>query len=246
MVNHSLMVFLGPKENTTVLFHNAPHQQLFNVLLKDFLERVAPFLGENIGSQVELLNQVCDNPEFNSTGSVGSLKDAARALREWLRTEVSIKHRMPSLDREAVLRFTREEFIGICGTIAKHSLARLTLIAEKVSSILARSKVGVSQYDALLVLDDFYDRFHSDVLNYHTTTLAELLNNVRWGIQDYLSPEFRESLSQSPGQLEYSYRYPTGIDTAFGKTFYWDLMNDVRRGPYVEKFVGDPVLKLRY
>jgi hypothetical protein len=34
-------------------------------------------------------------------------------------------------------------------------------------------------------LDDFYERFHKDILNYHSSTIAEFLNNIRWGIYEY-------------------------------------------------------------
>ncbi len=46
----------------------------------------------------------------------------------------------------------------------------------------------------MLALGDFYERFHTDILNYHSSTIAEFLNNIRWGIYEYLQPEFRRSI----------------------------------------------------
>jgi hypothetical protein len=249
MVNHSLMLFMGSPDDTQVGFHTAVHQQLFSVLLKDFLEDVAPFLFERpkfMRSQMHLLDRICSSPHFNVDNSIAELREATRHLREWFEAERSISIWMPSIDRQADLRLTREEFVRICGTVAKHNMARLTFIADSLSAILKRSEIAASQFQALEALDDFYERFHDDILNYHSTTLAELLNNIRWGIQGYLTPEFRQSLSQQPGEIEYSYRYPSGIANPFAKSCYWSLMNDIRCGPIVQRFVGRRILKLRY
>ena len=54
---------------------------------------------------------------------------------------------------------------------------------------------------ALLALADFYERFHTDVLNYHGSTLVEFLNNIRWGIHYYLHPQYKQSMTRELGTL---------------------------------------------
>src|SRR5215218_1142153 len=59
--------------------------------------------------------------------------------------------------------------------------------AKAHARFMAESKMRL---DALLALADFYEKFHTDILNYHASTIAEFLNNIRWGIYEYLQPEF--------------------------------------------------------
>jgi hypothetical protein len=60
--------------------------------------------------------------------------------------------------------------------------------------ILSRSNVSVDLDEAMLALEDFYRWFHDDILNYHASAIAEFLNNIRWGIYEYLQPEFHRSI----------------------------------------------------
>ena len=44
----------------------------------------------------------------------------------------------------------------------------------------------------------------------------------------------------------YHFNYPSGMTSRFAKSCYWDLMNDVRRPPYVRRFRVTKYLKMRY
>jgi hypothetical protein len=106
---------------------------------------------------------------------------------------------------------------------------------------------GLSLDEAVLALEDFYERFHTDILNYHGSTIAEFLNGIRWGVHEYLLPEFRRSFTPRGGDpTRYEYLYPDGVSTKLGKALYWDLMNRVRGRPYLERFQVTRHLKLRY
>ncbi len=94
---------------------------------------------------------------------------------------------------------------------------------------------------------EFYERFHADILNYHGSTIAEFLNEIRWGIYEYLLPEFRRSSTPRGGDPPRDeYLYPEGVGTELGKALYWDLMNRVRAAPYFPPFQVTRYLKLRY
>ena len=100
---------------------------------------------------------------------------------------------------------------------------------------------------ALLALAEFYERFHTDILNYHGSTIAEFLNNLRWGIYEYLQPEFRRSIIWEAGNLPmYRYTYPDGVVTNLAKNCYWELMNEVRIQPFMRRLQVTRSLKLRY
>jgi len=99
----------------------------------------------------------------------------------------------------------------------------------------------------MLALDDFYQWFHDDIFNYHASTIAEFLNNIRWAIYEYLQPEFHSSIVwESREPAKYRYTYPGGVSSKLGKSYYSDLMNEVRSAPYVPRFQVTKWLKLRY
>jgi len=113
---------------------------------------------------------------------------------------------------------------------------------------LKANGVSVSWTDALRALDDFHGRFHDDILIYHTTTLAELLNNVRWAIHEYLKAEYDRSYKppKSEDDPRYTFTYPVGVSNEYAKARYWDLMNSVRGKPWIRRFTGSQFLKGRY
>src|SRR2546429_2998487 len=125
----------------------------------------------------------------------------------------------------------------MCGDISKHNVLRSVGVAEELQQTLAASGVSVELEDAMLALGDFYERFHTDILNYHSSTIAEFLNNILWGIHEYLQPEYQRSLVTEGGNPpKYRYTYPTNVVNEFARTCYWDLLNEVRRRPYVKRF----------
>lgn len=247
LVNHELLTIYGEGETTEVHFETATHQRLFNILLLDFLENVDETLMETQGSCLEILVGACRSASFDENGSVKSLKGSVDTLRTWLNAEIIVPTWLPSIDQQIDLKLQRRESIYICGNISKHNPARLTGAAKRLADILGRHGVTVNSIQALNVLDDFYRRFHDDIFNYHSTVIAELLNNVRWGIHDYLATAYLKAYLQDPNDpMKYSYRFPAGVSDGFSKSCYWDLMNLVRRQPYMKRFIAHRLLKLRY
>ena len=127
-------------------------------------------------------------------------------------------------------------------------MSRLTRNAERLAQLLGRNGVQVERIDALRALDDFQQRFHDDILVYHTTTIAELLNNLRWAIHEYLMPEFERAYIPPPSDEDprYSFGYPPGLVNPYAKLRYWDLMNSVRARPWLPRFTGTSNLKGDY
>ncbi len=154
---------------------------------------------------------------------------------------------LPSIDTRTSLQISRLNFLKMCGDISKHNVLRSVGVAEELQQTLAAIDVPVGLEDAMLVLGDFYKRFHTDILNYHSSTIAEFLNNIRWGIYEYLQPEFRRSIVWEGGNPpKCRYTFPIGIENNFAKQRYWDLMNEVRQPPYMRRFQVTKWLKLRY
>jgi hypothetical protein len=247
MVNREIFDLLGKDPHSEISFKSMTHQQYFNIMLVDFLslsdEKV---IGER-RSYLDAILAICECPHFNDNGSVDNLALTANEFNDWLEQEVQVETGMPSLQKNQVLSIRRVEFLKICGDVSKHNFSRLGSTAKKLLKILERNGIPLDVHGTLLVLDDFYERFHTDILNYHGSTIAEFLNNIRWGIHEYLEPEFSRSMVRENGDPpRYRYTYPREVTNEFAKRCYWDLMNAIRSGPFLKRFKVIRLLKRRY
>lgn len=247
MVNFELFDVMGTDPDSQIMFHGATHQRFFNIALVDFLsqtDRKAPI---SQTTYLGALRAICEHPSFDVGGSVQALRQASLAFTAWLEQKVTVDTWLPSISKQVPLTLTRISFLKACGNISKHNFLRLGNVAEEIIETLAASGVSITLDEAFLVLADFYERFHTDILNYHSSTIAEFLNNILWGVHEYLQPEYQRSLVKEGGDPpKYRFTYPPNVVNEFAKTCYWDLLNEVRRRPYVRRFRVKQWLKLRY
>jgi len=247
MVNFEILDIVGSDPDCNILFRTMTHQRFFNIVLVDFLSRTDRRASVGQTSYLGALKSICNAPSFDVGYSVRLLEESTHTFTEWLEQEVQIDTWFPSINTETVLKITRISFLKMCGAISKHNFLRSVGVAEELKDTLARTGVAVSLDDALLALADFYERFHTDILNYHASTIAEFLNNIRWGIYEYLQPEFHRSIVwESREPPKYRYTYPADVTARFARECYWELINEVRSVPYVRRFQVTRWLKLRY
>jgi hypothetical protein len=111
------------------------------------------------------------------------------------------------------------------------------------------AQAGSERRVGYAVLPEFWEWFHTHLFGYHLSTIAEFLNNIRWGIFEYLQPEFARAYrvtSYDAGVPIYEFDGPAQIAAPIAKTMYWDLMNMARSKPYFPRFTVTPALKLRF
>jgi len=248
MVNFEILQLSEGKGGSQAIFRTAVHQRLFNIILVDFLSKPGREFAGKRNSCLDAVDDVCETPLFNQGNSVKSLRRAVKTFKRWLERGIKVKKVwLPSINLEATVSIQRQQFIKICGDISKHNFSRLSRRVEDLKKVLSSSGVQITDEDGLLVIEDFYEKFHTDLFTYHGSHIVELLNDIRWGIHEYLQPEFRHSIKYDESNPPmYSYTYPTGVDTKFAKNCYWALMNEVRAKPYVKQFKTYSVLKKRY
>ena len=140
----------------------------------------------------------------------------------------------------------RITFLKVCGDIGKHNFARLEGNVKKVCRILANNGHSIDEGKGYLVLPEFYEWFHTHLLSYHASTIAEFLNNLRWGIFHYLEPEFVRSFEQIEPEPSYRYKFPPECTQPLPQAMYWELMNMVRTGLYFPQFTVTPSLKKQF
>lgn len=257
MVNFEIFERLPSTQDTSLMFCTRTHQRFFNIQLVDFLSRpdngvfdlprASKPVSETDKSYLYCLQTICSNPHFGAR-AIDALKTPLSKFRDWLEAVCRIeKVWFPSIQTEATVSVRRISFIKICGNISKHNFTRLDRNARDIKAILLANGIEISDTDAYLVLPEFYQWFHDNVFNYHGSAIAEFLNNIRWGIYEYLRAEFQRSFTREPDhEFKYHFKYPEQCSHPFAKEVYWNLMNDVRGTPYMPKFEVTRYLKMRY
>lgn len=261
MVNYEMFFKPTRTSDAELRFNSSTHQRLFNVLLVDFLsqpqrneKKLLPFNLPETPSNARLsdstylfyIRKICADPKLNS--AVDHIRDPLDAFGDWLDAYCLIeKVWLPSIDLETDIRVPRITFLKICGDLGKHNFARLERNVKKICKILAENQHPIDESKGYLVLPEFYDWFHRQVFAYHASAIAEFLNNLRWGIYEYLRPEFARSFTRDdPASIAYHFIYPPGCNKPVAQAMYWDLMNEVRFEPYMPRFEVTRYLKMRY
>ena len=239
------------------MFKTVTHQRLFNILLVDFLSQPKqwPFglttppaqASKSERSVLYHLKRICDEPKLNPVGG-DVFRMPLEEFLQWLEAECCIDGVwLPSINLKIDIKVKGIAFIKICGNIAKHNFTRLTWSVHEICEILEANGADIGIDQGYVVVPEFYEWFHTHVFSYHSSAIAEFLNNIRWGIYDYLRPEYSRSLTrEDPGSIDYRYEYPPHCNEPVAQTMYWNLMNAIRSEPYVPKFGVSRYLKMSY
>ena len=247
IVNFEVLQLTGQDPDSQILFHSSTHQRFFNIVLVDFLSATDKRAPVRRTTYLGGLRSIAEHPSFDVRDSIGSLRATTADFVSWLEQKVEVATWLPSINVDTCLKLSRLAFLKMCGDISKHNFLRAIGVAEELQGVLSNSGAAVTLEEALLALTDFYERFHTDILNYHSGTLAEFLNHIRWSIYEYLQPEFQRSIVwESHDPPKYRYTYPREVEAPFAKECYWDLMNEVRSPPYMRRFKVTKWLKVRY
>ncbi len=249
MVNFEIGNVIGDEPHSQFQFSSMTHIRFFNIILVDFLSCSDKKVVGEQSTYLSALHSICESPNFNQNNSIENLRINVNDFREWLSKEVLIeKIWFPSIELETNLNIKRVEFIKICGNISKHNFSRLSGVVKELQTIFERNDITLTDDNALVIIEEFYQWFHDDIFSYHSSAIAEFLNNISWGIYDYLQPEFHKSIVYEPSKdiARYHYTYPTEVKWNFAKHCYWELMNNIRSKPYMKKFQITEYLKMRY
>jgi hypothetical protein len=264
MVNFAIFMPLGDRrKDTNLMPRTTDTRRLFHILLGDFLsplirkgKRGLPFdlpapARDARPSDLTFLfylRTVCDDPQLSSIPA--QLRDPVEAFSTWLEADTHIeKVWLPSIGVELDLTINRITWLKICSDIGKHSFARLEPNVAKIVRILSEHGKEIDEGMGYAVLPEFWEWFHEHLFAYHLSTIAEFLNNIRWGIFEYLQPEFTRAYhvtSHDPRVPSYAFHVPAEVTAPIARTMYWDLMNLARSAPYFPKFTTTHSLKNQF
>jgi hypothetical protein len=264
MVNFATFMPLGERtQNTNLMPRTDDSLRLFHLLLGDFLSplnrrgnRGLPFglspppRGARASDLTFLfyLKRISDLPRLNAHSE--ALRKPVEAFAEWLEHASFVeKVWLPSIEVEVNLTIKRITWIKICADIGKHNFTRLEPNVAKIVRILAEHGEKIDEGMGYAVLPEFWQWFHTHLFAYHASTIAEFLNNIRWGIFNYLQSEFNRAYhptGTATGATMYEFIIPKDIETSIARTMYWDLMNMARSKPYFPEFVVHRSLKQQF
>ncbi len=255
MVNFEIFTDKPKAFDAQLTFQTATHRHMFNVLLADFLSKPAKGtfdLPEANGSAstdhtyLFYLRQICDAPLLGPNAD--SLRPPVENFVEWLEERcVAEKVWFPSIEVQTDISIQRILFIKICGDIAKHNFSRLDRNVDRLIKILRENDIEIDEGQGFVLLPEFYDWFHNNIFAYHATMIAEHLNNIRWGIFEYLLPEFARSFEIIDAETRmYKFNFPENCQNALAQAMYWNLMNQVRSRPWFPKFETSQFLRCHF
>ncbi|WP_420429564.1 hypothetical protein [Kordiimonas sp.] len=240
MVNHALLDVrkssrtIGEAE---VYFKDFIHRSLFVIRFLDFAKEAGDSKLTGVsGSCINVLSETCQSKSFNK--EVTDLQKALNELVNWLEFKAPLKLCLPTLDIEAKIEVSRMDFLKISGNHSKHNISRLTGVSKEIHKILTEHDYVVPLELIPLALEDFQEHLDENYFIYYGTWMAQLLNDVRWGIQAYLTPIYISCHKRANDGFSYKYEYPEGLENELSKQWFWRLMNHVRASPYLEKFTA--------
>jgi hypothetical protein len=253
MVNHETMIFFFRDPDSSIMFNTMTHMAFFNIILVDLLSKPSDFFNGD-RNYIERIQDICENPlmgKLVGKQDICFLRDAVLAFLTWLSQTVVVERRwFPSIDLEIDLSIMRQAFIVMCGNISKHNFTQQTRQAKRLQGILKENNQFFPLDKCLIALADFQTQFYDDIFHYHAATIAEFLNNIRWGIYSYVVAERTRSVEtwydEEMNLNRNKYHYPDGVTSELGKTYYLSLMHNVMQPPYIQRFEVTKYLKMRY
>jgi hypothetical protein len=245
MVNWAMFVKNDHTEPTNLTFKTSQHSRLFIILLGDFLSEVRAFKGDPVPLGLKT------PPSGARPSDLTFIFHRIEAFAHWLEGDfVAPGVNLHAIDVVADLRVARYRYLKMCGDMAKHNLARLATNVGHLRKLLESAGHVISEQEAYLAVENFFEWFHRDIFVYHASQVAEFLNNIRWAMFEYLQPEFERSWHLTENATSsfaaYSYRVPTEITEPVARAMYWNLMNRVRAKPWLHQFVISESFKQHY
>lgn len=244
---------------TNLLPNTSTDQRVFAILLGDFLSLPqghggampfglsAPAQDETGSARTYLryLREIAAKPSFS--GDIGALAKEVGAFAAWLDAELTCpKVWFGDLNIEFDMTVERIWVFKTVGDLAKHNFSRLEGQIRRIRTMLARHGFTVDEGEIYGALPNIEEWLGDHLLAYHTSTIAEFLNNVRWAIHGYLRPEFVRAFRREDDDLLYTFDVPAEIGQGLPRGMYWRLMNAMRSEPYFPRFVVTDSLKAQF
>jgi hypothetical protein len=243
---------------TNLLPNTSTDQRIFAILLGDFLSLPKPHRGDampfglsvptkdekgSARTYLRYLREITANPSFS--GNIGPLANEVDAFAVWLDAELTChKVWLGDLNIEFDMTVERIWVFKAVGDLAKHNFSRLEGQIRPIQNMLVRHGFAVEEGEIYGALPNIEEWLRGHILAYHTSTIAEFLNNIRWAIYGYLRPEFVRAFRRESACVPYTFDVPAAIGQGLPRGMYWRLMNAMRSEPHFPRFEVAASLKV--
>jgi len=264
MVNHAVFCRLGERRHDTNLLPQTEDTlRQFGILLRDFLSPVTsrgkqpmPFgLPKPENNDVATdhtslfyLRRICEKPLIGT--EIRQLERIVSEFSAWLEAYAMVERVwLSNISVEVDLRIKRIDFIRMSGDIGKHNFLRLGGQAARLRTILSDNGISIDESDAYLALPDCWDWFHTHLLAFHASNIAEFLNNIRYAIRVYITPVAKSRYKVTgtfDGFPKYKFDRPSDIINKFAWAQYFDLLQGSLREPNFPLFSVSEYFKKLY
>lgn len=248
IVSPHLIDFSESQNEPLHSFKSQSHQQLFFILLVDFLAKTDD--QGPLGIKIDLLDglrAISSEPKLPQGGPTETLQRSVDEFIEWLHRQRNFKMWMGNLGREVCVRMTLRQVIWLYGNQAKHSGLRTGQVAKTLKKIMVDTGLEITDEELQSALTDFYGWADEHFMPFYQNQMFEFLSNIHAGIHLYAMPEFKASFHRLNDydqiDLRYSYQVPPKIQTTSGRGNYWDLMNLMRARQPVRAIVASKYLR---
>lgn len=264
MVNHVIFCPLGERRHeTNLLPQTSETLRQFGILLRDFL---SPVTGRGKGplpfglpkppnadratdhTSLFYLQRICENPLIGD--DIRQLHKIVQDFRAWLEEYAMVERVwLGHIEVEVDLRIKRIDFIRMSGDIGKHNFLRLGGQASRLRTILQENDVTIDESDSYLALPDCWDWFHTHLLAFHASNIAEFLNNIRYAIRHYIAPVARSRRIVTGKYQEFehfTFDRPVEIVNKFAWAQYFDLLQSSLRKPNFPRFSVSKSFKTQF
>lgn len=241
-VNKNILSIGKCNKDVTVLAKDIAQEKLFLALAVDLISKVGNIFPRENKSTLELLFEVSKHSLLTGT-ELSSLKDDSKRFIDWM-DEKSLygNFNFPSKEINVSLAISNRDIILICGNSAKHNFNRLDSMRKVLEKIIEENHINdimLSNNDLIFMLRDFYDFFVGDngFIAKYIYCLSYFMNELLWDIYYSLQEVYYDHYLEKrvDGFPAYEYIKPEGLSEE-GFALFWNLMNEVRHEPYIQRF----------
>ena len=248
MVNRGMLQFSSDITNCEVKPQTRHAAELYAIYLIDFFSDLdKPFSKKDknkYSSLLEYLLSIVNNPSFNFENSIQKLSNSLNQFNDWIEQEGTID--FTDFPPAIKLKMKRKDLFFICGNAAKHHYARLNGVNERLVNSVKAAGGTIAGNAMMKMRTELCELLFEQLFYIHIQKASELLTNIAWAIQTYLTPEYQRAYkvdlekTKDYGYEVYFFNYPPHINSDLGKNIYWDLMNEVRAKPFIDRFTTYP------
>lgn len=225
-VNNYRSELLGEADEAQIMLYDDDNQKIFLINILELLSEVK-IDGDKI-KYIDFLVEVIKNPSYGSK-NIHALNVAVKKFKSYIDNEMVINRMwLPSIDTEVNLKIKASDLIYIAGNTTKHGVNRLNIVRSRIIKVLESNNIIIDEENSFIVIEEIQNWFFDDVINHQVTYLSQLLNDIKYGIYEYLLPEVKENLNTNKEEV---------------KHFHWELMGRVPEIPnYFPKFTSMKLL----